>query len=259
MQEQKIIRKVTGIGNGAHIFAPKDWINEDVVITLIPKIDIKQEIIKELYPYLDKISGVYLYGSYARNEQKKDSDIDILVIAKEKFNIKKYGFDIIILKENTIKSAIKINPILMYSIIKESKSIINSQLLETLKKIKINKNDFNQFIENTKGILKIDKGILKIDKEFENYAPDSVIYSLILRLKGIFIINTLLKNEKYSNHLFKHWLLKKIPELDYEEIYESYEIIKKDKKDKDKNSMKYAELLIILLEEELKNFDKNDK
>ena len=38
--------------------------------------------IKELYK--DKIAGIYLYGSVARNEEQANSDIDLMVITREK-------------------------------------------------------------------------------------------------------------------------------------------------------------------------------
>jgi len=68
-----------------------------------------------------------------------------------------------------------------------------------------------------------------------------------------------LSNKKYSNQLFKQWILKNIPNIDYEKIYEVYKIIRDNKKEKNKTSIKDAEYLINLLEKELKNLEKNDK
>lgn len=36
-EQEQLIRKVSRIGNGAHIFAPKDWINEKVIIVRVEK------------------------------------------------------------------------------------------------------------------------------------------------------------------------------------------------------------------------------
>ena len=88
VQEEKIIRKVSEIGNGAHIFAPREWLNEEVILVRIPRKNTKEEILKLLSPYLDRVIAVFLYGSYARNEQNKNSDMDIFVISSEKFIVK---------------------------------------------------------------------------------------------------------------------------------------------------------------------------
>ncbi|MFA5993276.1 MAG: DUF2080 family transposase-associated protein [Candidatus Pacearchaeota archaeon] len=257
MQEQKIIRKVTRIGNGAHIFAPKEWVDSEVVVTLVPRTDVKEEIIDLLYPHLNKINGVFLYGSYARNEQRKESDIDVLVIAKEKFKVSKPGFDIIVIKDEDIEKAIKTNPILMYSIIKESKPILNPSLLDNLKKIKINKKVFSEFIKSTKLNIITNREIIELDKQLNNsYASSGVIYSLILRLRGIFIINSLIKSKSYSNELFEKWLISQVKGLNYSLIYEVYQAIRDDNKIKHKISINDVNVLLSLLEKETEKLEK---
>jgi hypothetical protein len=76
--EERITRKATKFGNSAHILVPKGWQDEELILVKPKRLDIKEEIIKLIYPYLDKIIAVFLYGSYSREEQEKNSDIDIL-------------------------------------------------------------------------------------------------------------------------------------------------------------------------------------
>ena len=116
MQEERLIRKVTEIGNGAHVFVPREWLNDEVIMVRTPRINPQEEIIKVLGPYLDKVIAVFLYGSYARGEQERDSDIDVFVISREKFSVKSKNIDIVVIPESRIKSAIKLNPLLFYSI-----------------------------------------------------------------------------------------------------------------------------------------------
>jgi uncharacterized protein len=58
----------------------------------------KQELIKKINIFfVDKpISKAYLFGSYARNEQTQESDVDILVDFEKQANL----FDLIWLQQN---------------------------------------------------------------------------------------------------------------------------------------------------------------
>src|SRR3989344_696043 len=81
----RLLKQVVEIGNGAAVYVPKEYIGKEVVITLPENLeDIKKRILTSLIDYMPNILGVYLYGSYAREEQEKNSDIDILIITKDK-------------------------------------------------------------------------------------------------------------------------------------------------------------------------------
>ena len=81
----RLIKKAVEIGNGAAVYVPKEYLGKEIVITLQESVqEIKKRVLTSLIEFMPNILGVYLYGSYARNEQTLDSDIDILVITKEK-------------------------------------------------------------------------------------------------------------------------------------------------------------------------------
>lgn len=68
------------------IFFTKKVIKSKIVLTTQ-----LQEILNEIYGYLKSLYGneldnVILFGSQARKEATKDSDIDILIILKRQFN-----------------------------------------------------------------------------------------------------------------------------------------------------------------------------
>ena len=219
LNREQIIREVTPIGNGAHIFAPKGWVGERVVIIRTPESSLKKRILQILEPYLANILGVYLYGSYARGEQREDSDIDILVISNKRFKIKEKGFEIIVLEKDEIKDDIKIAPVLIHSALTEAKPIINSDLLNELKRdYKPRAQDFKEYIKETKNIIKINEELLSS-------------YSIILRLRSIYIIKALLSGEAYSYMGFKKWILKdagnnKDIKENFDNIYHAYIKIK---------------------------------
>jgi len=148
--KEQIVKKVVKSGNGGAVWVPKDWLGEEIIVTRLetPKLSLEEELINILLPYLKNISGVFLYGSYARREETKDSDIDVLVIGKNKLrigNTKRFDLDFIEIKK--IRNVVQKNPF-VYAIIKEAKPIFNSDLLDELKQ---SKKDFSYFRKYCQG------------------------------------------------------------------------------------------------------------
>src|SRR3989338_1304513 len=134
MMETKLVHK---FGNSSHVVLPKEYIGRRIKFVTEPKTfhDIKFEIVEILKPHLENIIGVYLYGSYARNEQTVDSDIDILVITSSKFKIIENigNYHIVSTTINRIENILKNNAVLILPIIKEAKTIINPDSLRGYK------------------------------------------------------------------------------------------------------------------------------
>ena len=255
-QTKEIRRIATPVGNGSHIIVPKEWEGYEIVLTRVAVSDPKKEILKILQPYLENIIGVYIYGSYARRENEKESDIDVIVITDKKISsieIKK-PFDMIFIEKSKIDSFKKINPVLFYSFLFEAEPVLNRNFLEQLRDTEIKK--FKQYIkpylEDSTRVLKINKKLLELNKsEKVVFIDTNMIYSLILRLRGVFIIDSLLKNEKFSNDSFFKVLRNKLVH-DPRCYYNLYRAIRDSKKPKGKVEVIEAEKLINLLEEQLK-------
>lgn len=229
--KEQLVRQVTPTGNGAHIFAPKEWLGEEVILIRKPKQNTKEKILSLLEPHLEDIMGAYLYGSRARGEEEFDSDIDLLVITTKKIKIKGKGFEIISLTESEIEKALNSEPLIMHSIFVEAKPIINSHLLSILKeKYKPKLKDFKEFLASTKRIIKINKTFLGLCEEKVYGNPESASYSLILRIRGIHIVNQLLANKIYSHRAFKTWIKTKLPGINLTNIYNAYRAIKYNSK-----------------------------
>ncbi len=250
MKEQ-IIRQVTRIGNGAHIFAPKEWLGEEVVLVRTPEKSLIEKIFSVISPHLENIKGVYLYGSRARGEEEKDSDIDLFIITSKKIKIKEKRFEIISVEEDKIDRVIKSFPLVMYSILSEAKPIINSNLIEELK------NKYKPKLENFRGFLNETKNIIKINEEFLNLNKNKVYtdssaeaYSIILRLRGIFLIKKIIHNEKYYHKEFNNWIKSKLPDINYTEIYSAYKFVKLNNRRKIKLKIGNLKSLLNLLKKE---------
>lgn len=231
-QTEQLIRVVSPIGNGAHIFAPREWIGEEIMLVRTPKQSISQKILSLLEPYLGSIIGVYIYGSHARQEANKDSDIDLLLIINKKINIKEKGYEILQIEEDKFADALELNPLMIYSMLAEAKPIINSNLLNKLKdKYKFNLDSIKPTIEETKRIININESLLNgiSNKEIKSTAE---AYSLILRLRSTFIIKQLINKKSYSNKDFKGWINSNSDLEDINSLFEAYKSVKLEKKSK---------------------------
>ncbi len=256
----EIVKTAVRVGNSAGILLPRAWEGGKVKAVLIKEpLNIKQDVLMTLSPYLEKILGVYLVGSYARGEAKEDSDIDILAVSEGVSKEIKQGKYTITLTDidNIRKGRMKM---LFYilALIKEAKPIINSPLLEELKKLKLSKVSMRWHIEMSKSALKVIKKFIEIDdtEKNETLTSDAVIYSLILRLREAYIVDCLLHNKGYSAKEFMRILGKRIKETELKKIYEGYKLVKNDKQAKEKIMLKDIKELVKLLEEMLREQEK---
>ncbi|MBU3907324.1 MAG: DUF2080 family transposase-associated protein [Nanoarchaeota archaeon] len=253
----ELTKNVIGWGNSAGVLLPREWKGNEVKVILVDRTSqIKKEVFDILDKYLEDVIGVYLVGSYARKEEEKDSDIDIIAISHQtNKSIHSGKYHITISPLESIEKALKADAILIYPRIIEAKTILNQQLLRELREVKISKNSFKEFIDGTKRIIKMNKEFIELDKlDGELLTSTGVVYSLILRLRGIFMVKAILKKSMYSNKDFKKWIVENIPSIDYEGVYRVYRAIKEDKKTKEEIKISDAEKLLGLLEKEVKKW-----
>lgn len=249
----ELIRNVGRWGNSAGVLLPREWVGNQVKIIFVDRTsEVKKETLNILGPYLEDILGIYLTGSYARGEQEENSDIDIIVISNEtKKEIISGKYHISILTLDGIHKNLHSNPELVLPRLFEAKTILNKSLLEELKSGKIEANSFKGFVEESKRIIRINKGLINLDKEegHKNLDSINVVYSVLLRLRGVFLINLLLKKEKYSKKGFLKWLEENIPNVEI--VYDIYKKIRDNKKVKADVKIDLIERLLGKLEEEI--------
>ena len=194
---QELIKPIIKVGNSAGVILPKNWINGKARVELIEKpLDIKKDILEILEPYLQDIEGVYLIGSYARGEQTKESDVDVLVITnKINKKIKKGKYELILISKDKVEIALENNILPILPMLKEAKPLINNSLIKKYQTTKLTKKNLTWHIELTKSALNVNKEIIKLDEETNSDSSDGIAYSLILRLRGTYIVDCLIKNK----------------------------------------------------------------
>ena len=254
--EEQLVKRVVSSGNGGAVWVPRSWLGEDIVVIRPkkPKLSIAERILRVLVPYLQDVVGVFLYGSYARDEQDSDSDVDVLVVAKNKFTVKKHKkMDIKVVELDKLKETMEKNPIMYLSVIREAKAVVNSSLLDDLKKVKVDYKNFKWFIETAIDHVKSSKEFIELDKLYSEYlASYSVLYSIMLRLRGVFLIKCLIDKKEYSNKLFKKWILKnRISDFEYKVAYSIYRCVRDNKNIKVKIKISPVERLLNILVKEI--------
>ena len=238
----ELIRNITKMGNSSHVVLPKEWLNGKAKIELIEKpTNINEDVLRILSPYLKDILGIYLVGSYARGEETDRSDIDILIITDNlDKRIKEGKYELTLVSESNLDKSLKRNILPLLPMIMEAKAIMNKELIEKYKNTKINKKNTGWIIDLTKSSRKICKIAIEISKEDNKNISDGIVYSLILGLRTIYIINCL-KNKK--NPTKKGLMKLLIDVVNTENLYDAYLRSKNNQPDKESTSPEIAEKL----------------
>ncbi|MGC9309622.1 MAG: nucleotidyltransferase domain-containing protein [Candidatus Nanoarchaeia archaeon] len=218
--ENKLIKPIVRVGNSAGVILPKEWLNGKAAIELVKKpTNIRRDIFDILDEYLEHILGIYLVGSYARQEESEKSDVDILVITSDiEKEIKKDKYHIILISKKQLEKQLRDNALPILAMINEARAILNDELIEQYKSWKLTRRNIRWHIETTRSALDIVKTSLNMEM-----VGKAEVYSLILRLRTLYIIDCLYKGKRYS----KEGLLKLIKKITGSiKLYEVYEAVK---------------------------------
>lgn len=246
----ELIKQITRAGNSSNVLLPKEWLGGIARVELIEKpINITEDTLKILNPYLKNVLGIYLVGSYARKEETKDSDVDVLVIT-DKINkkIKKGKYDLILISKTELEKTLRRNAIPLLPMIKESKTILNEGLIERYRNINLNKENTKTILEITKSSRNVCRESIKISRQLGENVSDEIMYSLILGLRTIYAIDSLKKNKIPTTKGLKNLIIKL---TNSEESYNAYLRVKNERKTKSVIKPEIAEKLNDYLIEKL--------
>lgn len=256
--EEIIKKKVSKCGTGAAAYAPRKWLGREIFLVLPreEKKTVEKKIMDVLQPNLAKIEGIFLYGSHARNEQTKDSDIDVMVVATEPFKVAEHGMDFIVVNRKLLVEKIKESPAEYYMMVQEARPILNKGLLEEMKKIKIENNKLLWIRNSGVKPLKYVEELIEVDikKKSKYLTSQSVVYSLFLRARGAYIAKCIINGRKYSVEKFrKHLSENHIDQELYGRLYSVYALEREDKKSKIKITIDEIQKLLWVVKKELQN------
>jgi len=246
------IKKAIRAGNSSAVVLPRAWLNKEVRIELVKKS--KEIILKEAFEILQehidlsRVIGVYLAGSYARNEESKDSDIDILVITdKIDCNLIKEGiYNITIISSQLLRQKMENDLFPIGQMIREAKPLLNSNYLSNID-VKATKKNVKWYLDTTQDKLNIIKKAINKMKNVKHLS-DLVAYTLILRIRTLYIIQKIIKNENYSKQEFIR-IIKDVSNGG--NAYERYAAMKNNEMDKKAVSLGEVKSLYSYLEKEL--------
>ncbi|MEK6812198.1 MAG: nucleotidyltransferase domain-containing protein [Nanoarchaeota archaeon] len=258
-----IVGQTRQVGNSSGVLLPKEWLNKKVVVTLVEpdEREILRRVIEILYDenILTDSLGIYLIGSHARNKEEVDfeSDIDILVITENtNKEIDKDNYQINIISKPMLLKSLKEHPFHHFPMIYEAKTLLNSGLLSVYKNLQIDLK--SKFLKDTKKVLKISERRINLDKKLgKEKTGDAVAYSLILRLRALYIIEKIEKKQMWSKKEFLSLIGKITGNL---EVYERYLHAKRYESRKDYSiETKDAEKIIKYIKSEMLKWENMKK
>ena len=200
--KHELMRPIVRVGNSAGVILPKEWLNGKARIELIiTPTNIKKEIFEILEDYLQEIHGIYLAGSYARKEETEKSDIDVLAItSKINKRIAKGKYNIILISQEEVETALKKNILPFLPMLIEAKPILNGELLNKLREVRLTEGNLRSHLEIVKSGLAVNREFIKLNKELNEDSGDANSYSLILHLRSVYIVDCLIKNKIWSTN-----------------------------------------------------------
>jgi hypothetical protein len=248
------IKTTVKAGNSSAVILPRAWLNKEVRIELVKKTPemILHDILNILKKYipLESIIGVYLVGSYARGEEERDSDIDILVITDniDKEMIENGIYNILVISWQLLHQKLSNDLFPIGQMVKEAMPLLNSNYIKDLE-IKVTRKNVKWYLETTEEKLKIIKKYLdSIKTGNKKYLSDKVAYTLVLRIRTLEIIKRLIENKAYSKKEFVK-LIEKVS--GGKSAYEGYLNIKNNLGDKAKITLEEAWKLYDYLKKDL--------
>jgi len=250
--KQQLIKNTIKLGNSSAVILPNTWKYKKVKIQLVEE-SITEDILEILLKsdLLKQTIGIYLTGSYARNEETQDSDIDILIITERiDKQIKQGSYEIVLVSKKKLKERIG-KSLYLTALVRESKTLMNNDLIKEYRKIGLNL-PLKKYLKEIKSMIKINKQIIDLDKDAGDKVSDGTVYSVILRLRELYLINCITKKKQYNKKEFLNL-------INNQGLYDAYLRVKNDQKSKDNSQVEDVEKVLDISEKLIKKLENGKK
>jgi hypothetical protein len=250
------IKKAVKSGNSSAVILPRAWLNKEVRIELVKKTNevILTEVLNILGEHIDlsEVIGIYLAGSYARGEEDRKSDIDILVITSDidKELITDGSYNILIVSKELLNQKLKEDLLPIGPMLREAKPLLNSYYFRSLD-LRVTKVNVSSYIDSTAEKLKMIKEI--IVKSNKKMFEDRIAYTLVLRIRTLYLIKLMLTDKNYSKIEFIK-LIRKISGGD--KAYRAYLNVKNNYSEEKSTSLEEIKKLYSYLDSQLDQIKK---
>lgn len=254
------VKRTVKAGNSSAVILPKAWLDKEVRVELIEKTPEKilEDVLEIVREYIDQksIVGIYLAGSYARDEEDEGSDIDVVVVTDkvDKKTIMEGIYNILIVSSSLISWKLENDLFPIGQMLREAIPLLNTSYLDSLD-INVTKKNVEWYLKTTEDKLNLVERVLRVAKSKNmKYLSDKVAYTLVLRIRTIYIIDKMIERKDYSKKEFIR-LVRKISD----EAYEGYLSVKNDLKPVNNLSVEDAEKLYDYLKKEMVSVKKKVK
>lgn len=202
--KQELVKPIVKLGNSACVMLPKSWVNGMAKIVLVDEpVNIKKDVFEILGDCLDEVVGIYLVGSYGRGEESVISDVDVLVVTNGvNKRIERGKYEIILISIDKLEERLEKNVLPLLPMIREARGIVNSGFIEKYKKTELTKKNLRFHFETTKSSMKVVEESLKLSREMGVKEGGGIAYSLVLRMRGVYIVDCLRRGKLWSRKEF---------------------------------------------------------
>lgn len=201
----ELVRDVRPIGNSSGVLLPRAWLGGKARVQLIKEPRRPEEEALDLFAeYLPQIEGLYLVGSHARGEADEQSDLDIVAITSVPLKLQPRGdgVHVVTLTRREAKRQLQSNAIPLLPMLREAKPLINLALLTELRQTPLTPRNIRPHLELTASALDVSEAFLE-ELDDNDLAPEAAVYSLVLRLRGVYLVDCLIRRRKSSEKQFK--------------------------------------------------------
>lgn len=226
-----VLKTVKKYGNSGGVYVPSSWVGGKVKVELIDEPADPRKDVLDKVP-LEHVISAILYGSYARKEMEKESDIDMLIVTDEDIKISipseiKKKYDIQVKSLRALRNSMTHDPVFYKAIKDGAVAIINHKLLDDIIKEPPPVSKIEERLKLIESSLNVAKKIIELDY---TQATD-LIYPIIMRFREALILGYLLDDIKYSTHLFRQEILgSRISAKEFSLLMNTYRLIRNGRK-----------------------------